>query len=77
MYRIVVPDILTLHEATGNALAMSIEKQNIEKLVLNETIEMLENALNLGPLLLTPITIQTQQSTIPTTIISHGSIGSL
>jgi len=38
---------------------------------------MLENALNLGHLLMTPIVIRTQQYPISSASTSHGSIGAL
>lgn len=75
MFGIATTYVLTLHGATGNSLAVSIEEQNIENLVLKETIEILEKSLNLDPFLMSPITICIQQSAIPTTSTSHGSIG--
>lgn len=77
MSRIAITNVLTLHEATGNVLVVCIEEQNTKNIILKEIIKMLENSLNFDPLLMTPIRIRTQQSPIPTTSTSHGSIGAL
>lgn len=77
MSEIAITDVLTLYEAIENALVVSIEEIKAENLVLKATIEMLENDLNMCPLLMTLFTIQTQQSTIPTATTSLGSIRAL
>lgn len=77
MSGIATTNVLTLHEATRNVFAISIEKRNKENLVLKETIDMMENSLNPSPFLMNTIMIQTQQYAIPTTSTSHGSIRAL
>jgi len=74
MFGIVSTGVLTLNEAIENTIVVSIEQRKAKNLVLKTTIEMLENALNLDPLLMTLITIWTQEYTIPISNTSHGSI---
>lgn len=75
MFGIVATNVLTLNEAVGNAVAMFVEQKDTKNLVIKTIIEMLKNALNLAPLLMTLIIIKTWQCAIATSITSHGSIG--
>lgn len=77
MFGIVASGLVRFHQAICNALSVSIEQQEAENLILKARIKELENALNMGPLLMTPLAIRALPSTIPTINTSHGSNKSL
>lgn len=60
--RVVTTSVMKLHQVTNDVLAQSFSQQKSENLRLKKRVKDLEDALNMGPLLMTTLEIQKKKT---------------